>query len=82
MTIPSAIRIIIETERDPDKQARMLNIFGLSGALGNGQCISSSNCVSSLVWADPDQSMFVVLGLVIAGVLELASWRWIFRFFR
>ncbi|KAL7415785.1 putative efflux protein EncT [Mrakia frigida] len=57
MTIPSAIRIIIETYRDPSEQARALNIFGLSGALGN------------------------VLGLVIAGVLMLASWRWIFRFF-
>lgn len=52
MTIPSAIRIIIEMERDPDKQARDLNIFGLSGALGNGQSESAAVCVAAAV-ADP-----------------------------
>lgn len=122
MTIPSAIRIIIETYRDPSEQARALNIFGLSGALGNGEPKSSSDDDASKTLADLLHSFILpqVLGLVIAvsvnsnsekarvledpspfrkskplppffipaltsfslqGVLMLASWRWIFRFF-
>lgn len=75
MTIPSAIRIIIETYRDPSEQARALNIFGLSGALGNGErFVLRRGRVEKL--ADFRVFFCPVLGLVIAGVLMLSSWRW------